>query len=88
MQASPDGVQKVLLRYGEVGPVVAISNAELAACLIAYCAGTLNLPLAREATKAIEVARGVVDLRIAHPDAVEAQQVLPGRDAERAVLQA
>ncbi len=87
VHAAPDGTPKVMLRYEEPGKAVVMTNAQLAACLIAYCDQFLDMPLCREAKKAIEVARGNVDLRISHADAVRAQTEMRTQKSETVYLQ-
>lgn len=85
--AAPDGTPKVILRYEDPGAGAVMTNAQLAACLIASCEHALDMPLSRDATKAIEIARGNVDLRISHPDAVQAWTGLQGQKPETVLLQ-
>jgi hypothetical protein len=61
--AAPDGTANALLRYGEAGTGIVISNSQLAASLIAYCR-SLKLPLPQEGQKSIQVSKENIDLRI------------------------
>lgn len=65
--AAPDGTANVLLRYGEAGTGIVISNAQLAASLIAYC-HSLKLSLPKEGQKSIQVSKEHIDLRVSTPD--------------------
>ncbi len=58
-----DGTANVLLRYGEAGSGIVVSNSQLAASLIAYC-HSIKLPLPQEGQKSIQVSKEHVDLRI------------------------
>ncbi len=73
--AAPDGSPKTLLRYGEAGTGIVMSNNQLAASLIAYC-HMVNIPLPREGKKSIQVS---VSIAIAVVDRPPESSVLMRR---------